>query len=190
MGGAGRDELESKFGCWVDNLSKCVECEPAEADADADAHGPNGDASTGASVEHHRVQERWFLNKFIFSTRQWLPLPPRSAACSIAVGADVGGEAPSGSKRTPNMSNGSGVSEARRRQLLEEWHDARRRVKRERRRQNLSDEQRALYDEKERARLASGTLRVTLEPLGRVQLRLRLWLEVHESVRVRFGGTN
>ena len=36
VNGASRDELERKFGCWVQNLSLCVECDPSSSDGESD----------------------------------------------------------------------------------------------------------------------------------------------------------
>ena len=104
-------------------------------------------------------------------------VPTRSAPASAAAARPT---------PTHNTTNGSGVSEARRMQLLDAWGEERRREKRERRLSRRTAEQRQSAADKEQERLASGTLRVRVEVLGRASVRLRLLREVHEGALVPY----
>ncbi|EOD30978.1 hypothetical protein EMIHUDRAFT_203035 [Emiliania huxleyi CCMP1516] len=130
VGGASRQELQRKFAVWVDNLSRCVEC-------DVEGGGGEGGEEAGGAgrgvvaVEQHRVQSLWrlsscretsrdlgthhrrrcerrFLNDFIFCSRPWAALAPRSATSAAhAAGPEASGTL--AAVPAPNRSNGAGV---------------------------------------------------------------------------------
>ena len=208
IGGAGREELEKKYACWVRNLSLCAECDEALASSEAPgkigAHAQDSNAAgmrsiaasscgqatatrlpgsgsyacgSGVVVERHVVQEKWFQNVFIFGRRKWSQRPPSS---SIAQPLAANGS------RLPNTTNNSGVSEARRLQLLEELDDEKRQEKRARRRARWTAEQRA-QAERKHAECSRRRFRATVEPIGRSEVRLRFWIQVHEGVLLPLG---
>ena len=174
VNGASRTELEKKFRSWVSNLSLCVECAP--------------DAPEGSEVrtEHHLVQEKWFLNDFIFARRPWSTQPPRSAAYTHADQATASDSPVEGAPRLLNMSNSSGVTDLRRKEILEEWHAGRREEKRMRRLANRTPEQIAAAQAKIYERRGR-VLRAQIEVLSSHTVNLQLFVEVHESRWVRFG---
>ena len=207
VNGASKDELERKFGSWVTNLSLCVDCDEGEGEGEGEAEGGGGGgaaaslaaaaavATRGVRVERHVVQPKWFLNDFIFARRAWSAQPPYSssyqhAAAAAEAGGVVSEDAPQLNVRMPNTSNSSGVSEARRKEMLEEWLAGRREEKRVRRLGNKSDAQRLEAEAKDAARNSKPPpLRFKVEPLGSTTVGTSLWLEVHHDSFVRLGGT-
>lgn len=206
VNGAGRPELEKKFGCWVDNLSRCIECSSDDADAARGANivggggaGQIGQAgararTTGGGVrnEHHLVQSRWYQNRFIFASRHWRPLPPRSSTAALG---QTQSDSPNGLMPTgvplPNMSNRSGVPEARRAAVVEAFQAELRQAKRNRRaarRAEQCDDGLCVQAEAMRRARESKALRVSLEPLGRDTVCLQLCLEVHHGTFVVLGS--
>lgn len=144
VGRSAREEVESKFHCWVDNLSKCIRAV---------------DDTSSVSVESHVVQTGWFQNLFIFSERQWRADPPYSARHSQASGAGIGGEAEAGLLGEvgeagkagevrlnvlppPNTSNSCGLSEARKEAIIGAWREEKKEARRQRRAARWSAEQR------------------------------------------------
>ena len=85
-----------------------------------------------------------------------------------------------------NISNSSGVTDLRRKEILEEWHAGRREEKRKRRLANRTPEQAAATLAKAYERRGR-VLRAQIEVLSSHSVRLQLWLEVHESNWIRFG---
>ena len=153
VGGAGKDELERKYGLWVHNLSRCVECAGEECDGTADDAGTGAGTDAGTAVEYHRVQPSWFLNSFIFGTRPWSAAPPRSLSYVAANNAHAAEGAPAGAPvgaspltHTPNTSNKSGLSAARRAQVIEDWNASRRAEKHTRRMGRKTPEQRMVAE--------------------------------------------
>ncbi|KAL3927361.1 MAG: hypothetical protein SGPRY_002857 [Prymnesium sp.] len=144
VGRSAREEVESKFHCWVDNLSKCIRAV---------------DHTSSVSVESHVVQTGWFQNLFIFSERQWRADPPYSARHSHASGAGIGGEVEAGLLGEvgeagkagevrlnvlppPNTSNSCGLSEARKEAIIGAWREGKKEARRQRRAARWSAEQR------------------------------------------------
>lgn len=191
VGRSGRDEIERKYSVWVDNLSKCVECDPDDADGGGGGGG-GGEAAggDGVTIRHHTVQQSWFLNSFIFASRPWSTDKPRSVDYNFAGEQTLAnGDAASGADGTaplPNTSNGCGLSNAQRRAVIEEWKEVKRNVKRERRAARWTDEQRARAEALMSER-SSRQVRVSIEPLGRASLRLTCMLEVHEGIFLPLG---
>mmetsp|Transcript_34589 Transcript_34589/g.110478 ORF Transcript_34589/g.110478 Transcript_34589/m.110478 type:complete len:243 (+) Transcript_34589:688-1416(+) len=156
VGGASRQELQRKFAVWVDNLSRCVEC-------DVEGGGGEGGEEAGGAgrgvvaVEQHRVQSLWFLNDFIFCSRPWAALAPRSATSAAhAAGPEASGTL--AAVPAPNRSNGAGVSEARRAAVVANFDEARREAKRARRAGRRGDAERAAAERRRAARFVA-TLR-------------------------------
>ena len=161
--GAGRPELESKYECWVDQLSRCVQCdddEPVTHEAASDR---------GVSVEVHMVQPRWFLNRFIFASRTWSPAPPLSSA-------PAAGTSPTQATSnivTPNQSNSSGVTPARRDELLAELAEQKRAAKRGRRLQRKLGAE-CDGETTPTATREAAHVRLTIEPIGRALVLVRV----------------
>ena len=210
VNGAGRPELERKFGTWVDNLSRCIECDDdaegsggdADGDADGDGNGGGGGDGGGSSVrvEQHAVQPKWFLNSFIFASRQWSREPPRSSSAAAGgsqqgqgsqpgqgSGGVAGGPAAGGpSAGMPNMSNSSHVSASKKLQVVAEWKATVRHEKRLRRLAKRTEEQRACAERMHVEREARA-LRVVVEPLGRARLCVHCVLEVHHGTFIELA---
>lgn len=199
VNGASRDELERKFGLWVNNLSLCVECDPADA-----AEGERGTSGRGTAeaascvqVQRHIVQPRWFLNDFIFARRPWSAEPPRSSAYQPAAPAtllDTATKAapllpPADTVRPPNTSNSSGLSEAQRKEVLDLWLAGRREEKRLRRLRNRTAEQQAAGDAKAHERRGR-LLRIRLEPESGTSLHVQMLLEVHDNAWVPWSSSS
>ena len=166
---------------WVDNLSKCVECEPEEA-----ACGTSDSSSNGVSIQLHKVQESWYLNSFIFASRPWSSALPLSVAYTFSGNHGDLAAAASGMAPLPNTSNGCGLSSAQRKAVIEEWKEVKRNEKRNRRASRWTDEQRAKAAAMNADREAR-CVRVSLEPLGKAALRLTCMLEVHEGIFIPLG---
>ena len=66
-GSAGREEVERKFHCWVDNLFQGV--------VERDGH---------KAVEVHQVQASWFQNSIVLATRDFCPAVPESVLAFYA----------------------------------------------------------------------------------------------------------
>lgn len=199
VGGAGRDELERKFHSWTYNLSKCVDCDEDEGEAKCvecnDGNGYAGGAvgaapasrgagTLGVRVETHCVQERWFLNSFIFGTRRW-----SSSGCAARAappGSMAAAASSTGAAAALNTSNGSGVSEAHRAALLAEFEEKKRQQKRDRRSGKRSVDKQAMCDAK-RAERDANPLVVTVEALSGTRVALRCLLEVHRGTYVELG---
>ena len=193
VGGAGKDELERKYGLWVHNLSRCVECAGEECDGTADDAGTGAGTDAGTAVEYHRVQPSWFLNSFIFGTRPWSAAPPRSLSYVAANNAHAAEGAPAGAPvgaspltHTPNTSNKSGLSAARRAQVIEDWNASRRAEKHTRRMGRKTPEQRMVAEARWRAYVYA-PIHVRLEVLGAAQVQLCCMLETHKDTYVRLG---
>ena len=77
VGRSSRAEVEAKFGKWADHLYRCVAVSSAAAgeeeeeagDQAGDKAASGGGGGGKATLETHRVQERWFQNAFVFSSR-------------------------------------------------------------------------------------------------------------------------
>ena len=207
VGGASRQELQRKFAVWVDNLSRCVEC-------DVEGGGGEGGEEAGGAgrgvvaVEQHRVQSLWrlsscretsrdlgthhrrrcerrFLNDFIFCSRPWAALAPRSATSAAhAAGPEASGTL--AAVPAPNRSNGAGVSEARRAAVVANFDEARREAKRARRAGRRGDAERAAA-ERRRAAREGRAVRLELAPCGPSSVLLRCLVEVHDGTLVELG---
>ena len=125
----------------------------------------------GVSVEVHMVQPRWFLNRFIFASRPWSPAPPLSSAPAAGASPTEG----TCNTVAPNQSNSSGVTAARRDELLAELAERKRTAKRERRLQRRRGDE---CNEEATPTGACEALLVglTIEPVGRALVRVHCTL--------------